>query len=48
MGSDPEIELTAREQEVLELLARGYLYKEIGVRLNIGVETHDASVPLII
>lgn len=31
--------LTSREQEVLSLLASGYSYREIGVRLSIGVET---------
>ena len=32
-------ELSRREQEILELLARGYVNKEIGERLSIGVET---------
>jgi len=31
--------LSPREQQVLSLLASGYLYKEIGAKLNIGVET---------
>jgi DNA-binding NarL/FixJ family response regulator len=31
--------LTAREQEVLELLSQGYLYKEIGDKLQIGYRT---------
>jgi DNA-binding NarL/FixJ family response regulator len=31
--------LSPREQQVLSLLASGYRYKEIGARLNIGVET---------
>ena len=31
--------LSPREQQVLSLLASGYLYKEIGDRLNIGLET---------
>lgn len=31
--------LSPREQQVLSLLASGYLYKEIGDQLNIGVET---------
>jgi len=31
--------LTARELEVLDLLAQGYLYKEIGEKLNIGYRT---------
>jgi DNA-binding NarL/FixJ family response regulator len=31
--------LSNREREVLELLSRGFIYKEIGDKLNIGVET---------
>ncbi|MFT7649096.1 MAG: DNA-binding NarL/FixJ family response regulator [Candidatus Poriferisodalaceae bacterium] len=46
--SDPELDqLTAREREVLRLLARGYAYKEIARRLTISiktVETHASSV----
>lgn len=45
---DPEIDLlTPREQDVLLHLARGYTYKEIGVRLHLSVktiETHVSSV----
>jgi len=36
--------LSPREQEVLELLARGYLYKEIAERLNITVPTVNTYV----
>jgi DNA-binding NarL/FixJ family response regulator len=36
--------LSPREQEVLELLARGYLYKEIADRLNISVPTVNTYV----
>jgi DNA-binding NarL/FixJ family response regulator len=32
-------ELSRREQEILELLARGYENREIGERLSIGIET---------
>ncbi|EEF63123.1 response regulator [Pedosphaera parvula] len=41
IGSSPrEAEnLSPREQEVLELLALGFIYKEIGDKLNIGTET---------
>lgn len=35
----PEANLTAREQEILHLLAKGYLYKEIAHRLGVSVET---------
>jgi DNA-binding NarL/FixJ family response regulator len=46
--TDPELDqLTAREQEVLLLIARGYTYKEIAGRLHLSVktvETHVSSV----
>jgi DNA-binding NarL/FixJ family response regulator len=45
---DPELEqLTPREREVLQLIARGYAYKEVGRRHNVSVktvETHVSSV----
>jgi DNA-binding NarL/FixJ family response regulator len=45
---DPELDLlTAREQEVLRLIARGYTYKELARQLSIStktVETHVSSV----
>jgi DNA-binding NarL/FixJ family response regulator len=45
---DPELDqLTAREREVLRLIARGYAYKEIARQLGISaktVETHVSSV----
>jgi DNA-binding NarL/FixJ family response regulator len=48
MPADPELDqLTPREREVLRLIARGYAYKEIAGRLNIGartVETHVSAV----
>lgn len=37
-------QLSPREQEVLEFLARGYLYKEIAERLNISVPTVNTYV----
>ena len=37
-------DLSPREREVLELLARGYLYKEIAERLNISVPTVNTYV----
>ncbi|MEA2246957.1 MAG: hypothetical protein QOH46_1486, partial [Solirubrobacteraceae bacterium] len=40
---DPELDqLTAREREVLQHIARGYLYKEIGARLHISAKTVEA------
>jgi DNA-binding NarL/FixJ family response regulator len=46
--SDPELDqITAREREVLRLIARGYTYKEIAGQLFISVktvETHVSSV----
>lgn len=45
---DAELEqLTAREREVLQLIARGYAYKEVARRLTVSVktiETHVSSV----
>ena len=47
-AADPDLDLlTAREQEVLRLIARGYTYKEIARELEISVktvETHVSSV----
>jgi DNA-binding NarL/FixJ family response regulator len=37
-------DLSPREQEVLDLLARGYLYKEIAERLKISVPTVNTYV----
>ena len=40
VATEPETEkLSPREQEVLALLAQGFLYKEIAVQLNIGYDT---------
>lgn len=39
--------LTHREQQVLDLLASGFLYKEIGDKLQIGVETVRTHVKSI-
>ena len=46
---DPELDqLTAREREVLRYIARGYLYKEIALRLSISVKTVEAHVSSVL
>lgn len=46
---DPELDLlTPREREVLQHLARGYLYKEIAVRLGISAKTVEAHVSAVL
>jgi len=48
-ASDPELDqLTAREREVLRHIARGYLYKEIAVRLGISTKTVEAHVSAVL
>ncbi|WP_354698723.1 Oxygen regulatory protein NreC [Paraconexibacter sp. AEG42_29] len=43
--ADPELDqLTPREQEVLLLLARGYMYKEIAARLHVSIKTVETHV----
>ena len=39
-----QVELSQREGEVLELLARGYLYKEIAEQLKISVQTVNTYI----
>ena len=45
---DPLEQLTPREREVLQHIARGYLYKEIGLRLGISVKTVEAHVSAVL
>jgi DNA-binding NarL/FixJ family response regulator len=46
---DPELDqLTPREREVLRLIARGYLYKEIALRLDISPKTVEAHVSAVL
>ena len=40
--------LTPREQEVIQHIARGYLYKEIALRLGISVKTVEAHVSAVL
>jgi DNA-binding NarL/FixJ family response regulator len=47
--SDPALDhLTPREREVLRHLARGYLYKEIALRLGISTKTVEAHVSAVL
>jgi DNA-binding NarL/FixJ family response regulator len=49
VGADSELEtLTAREREVLQLIARGYRYKEIAARLHLSVKTVEAHVSSVL
>jgi DNA-binding NarL/FixJ family response regulator len=46
---DPELDqLTPREREVIQHLARGYLYKEIALRLGISAKTVEAHVSAVL
>jgi DNA-binding NarL/FixJ family response regulator len=46
---DPELDqLTAREKEVLRLIARGYTYREIGRDLTISVKTVESHVSAVL
>jgi DNA-binding NarL/FixJ family response regulator len=47
--SDAELdELTPREREVLQLIARGYRYKEIAARLHLSVKTVESHVSSVL
>ena len=47
--TDPELDqLTAREREVLRHIARGYMYKEIALRLDISPKTVEAHVSSVL
>ncbi len=46
---DDELDtLTAREREVLQLIARGYRYKEIAARLHLSVKTVETHVSAVL
>jgi DNA-binding NarL/FixJ family response regulator len=46
---DPELDqLTSREREVLQHIARGYMYKEIALRLGISAKTVEAHVSAVL
>ena len=49
LGGDAELdELTPREREVLQLIARGYMYKEIAARLHLSVKTVESHVSSVL
>jgi DNA-binding NarL/FixJ family response regulator len=50
-ASDPDADLdqlTPREREVLQHIARGYMYKEIALRLGISAKTVEAHVSAVL
>ena len=48
-NSDEELDqLTAREREVMRLLARGYAYKEIARRLTISIKTVESHASAVL
>jgi DNA-binding NarL/FixJ family response regulator len=47
--ADPELDqLTLREREVLRLIARGYMYKEVALQLDISSRTVEAHVSAVL
>jgi DNA-binding NarL/FixJ family response regulator len=49
LSGDSELEnLTPREREVLQLIARGYRYKEIAARLHLSIKTVEAHVSSVL
>ena len=49
LGGDAELDnLTPREREVLQLIARGYRYKEIAAQLSLSTKTVEAHVSSVL
>ena len=49
LGGDAELDnLTPREREVLQLIARGYRYKEIAARLHLSIKTVESHVSSVL
>ena len=48
-ASDPELDqLSAREQDVMRLIARGYTYREVATRLHLSVKTIESHVSAVL
>ncbi len=48
-ASDPELDqLSAREQEVMRLIARGYTYREVATELHLSVKTVETHVSAVL
>ena len=48
-ATDPELDLlTAREQEVMRLIARGYTYREVAAQLHLSVKTVETHVSAVL
>jgi DNA-binding NarL/FixJ family response regulator len=48
-AADPQLDsLTPREREVLEHIARGYLYKEVAAMLDLSVRTVESHVAAVL
>jgi DNA-binding NarL/FixJ family response regulator len=49
LGGDAELDnLTPRERQVLQLIARGYRYKEIAAQLSLSIKTVEAHVSSVL
>ncbi len=47
--TDPELDLlSAREQEVMRLIARGYTYREVATRLHLSIKTIETHVSAVL